>query len=86
MSDGFDYVADKSVLEIFCKCTKRDREELLRIFQHLAHAPAQRGDYVQRCSGGRELQVKRFGKWLITFWPDHAVKEMRVVDLKRLAP
>jgi hypothetical protein len=35
---------------------------------------------------GREFQVKRFGRWLVTFWPDDPVLELRVVDIKQIVP
>ena len=28
-------------------------------------------------------EVKLLGEWLVTFWTDHAVREIRVVDLER---
>jgi hypothetical protein len=32
------------------------------------------------------LQVSRFGKWLVTFWLDAPVLEMRIVDVKKTVP
>lgn len=61
-------------------------KSLLRIFGCLARDPLQRGDYVQRSAAGRDLQVKRFGQWLVTYWADQPVLELRIVDLKKLAP
>lgn len=65
----YSYAVDDTVLEFFCACTKREREQLMRIFLALADDPFQKGDYVERTRAGRDVQVKRFGKWLITFWP-----------------
>ncbi|MDA1272831.1 MAG: hypothetical protein O2960_02090 [Verrucomicrobia bacterium] len=84
MIADFCYAVDQSVLELFTICRQREREELLRIFQSLAKEPFRRGDFVQKAASGREMQVKRFGHWLITYWPDQPVLELRIVDLKRI--
>jgi len=86
MSGDYVYVVDQHVLQIFLSSKGRDRENLLRIFTYLSREPMQRGDYVQRSAAGRDLQVKRFGNWLVTYWTDYPVLELRIVDLKRLAP
>ena len=85
MSARYTCVVDRAVVEFFSSRTRREREELLRVFDRLAAAPYQRGDYFQRTAAGRELQVKRVGPWLLTFWPDDPVLELRIVDVKRLA-
>ena len=78
-------VVDESVLELFASCKSRDRQELLRIFQTLGNNPFQPGDHAQKTAASRVLQVKRFGKWLITYWPSHADAELRIVEVRRLA-
>ena len=78
------FVSDNTVLQLFAERTKREREELLKIFNALAESPYQTGEWRQKTRSGRELQVKRFGKWLITFWLDEPVLEVRIVDVKRL--
>jgi hypothetical protein len=86
MNSRYVFAADDSVVEFFSGCTKREREDLLRLFRSLADSPHQRGDWLQKGRSGREFQVKRFGRWLVTFWPDDPVLELRVVDLKKVAP
>lgn len=82
----YSYAVDDSVLEFFSSSTKREREQLMRIFLALADDPFQKGDYVERSASGREVQVKRFGKWLITYWPDDPVTELRIIDLQKAHP
>ena len=79
-------MADNSVLEVFIDHNRREQEELLRIFKSLADSPYQAGEWRQKTKSGRELQVKRFGKWLVTFWLDAPVLEIRIVDLKKVVP
>jgi hypothetical protein len=80
------YVADDSVMEFFTERNKREREELLKIFWALAESPYQKGEWLQKTKSGRELQVKRFGKWLVNFWLDEPVLEVRIVDVKKIVP
>jgi hypothetical protein len=51
----------------------------------LAEHPYQKGEWLQKTAGGRELQVKRFGVWLIRFWLDEPVFEVRIVDVEHLS-
>jgi hypothetical protein len=80
------YVADDAVMEFFTGRNKREREELLKIFRSLAESPYQKGEWRQKTKSGRELQVKRFGKWLVNFWLDDPVLEVRIVDVKKIVP
>ena len=82
----YAHAVGESVVQIFAECRARERQELLRIFQALGQNPFQQGDYVQQTAALRTLQVKRFGKWLVTDWPSHADAELRVVEVKRLVP
>ena len=80
------FVADDAVLELFAERNKREREELLKIFKALADSPYQKVEWRQKTESGRELQVKRFGRWLISFWLDEPVLEVRIVDVKKVLP
>jgi len=80
------YVVDDAVLEFFAGRSGRERAELLRIWQELAVSPYQRGEWRQTTASGRELQVKRWGRWLIRYWLDEPVLEVRIVDVERVVP
>ena len=86
MKLSYAYVVDESVVLLFSESRGRERQELLRIFHALGQNPFQTGDYAQKTASLRTLQVKRFGKWLVTYWPSHADTELRIVEVKRLAP
>ncbi len=84
MIPEYNFAVDDFVLENFSQRSKREREEWLRIFKSLAESPYQTGDWRQRTKSGRELEVKRFGKWLVTYWPDDPALEVRIVDVKKI--
>jgi hypothetical protein len=78
------FVVGADVVELFARRSKREREDLLRIFTNLATSPYQNGDWQQRTISGRELQVKRFGRWLVRYWRDDPVLELRIVDVEKV--
>jgi hypothetical protein len=84
MNGRFTYVCSSDVLDVFAGGNRSQREELLRIFQTIAANPYQRGDYVEKDATGRNFQVKRFGRWLIVFWLDDPVREVRIIEIKRV--
>ncbi len=63
----------------------RLREFALRQIEWLAQNPFTIGDFVVREETGRENQIKVFTGPAIAFWPDHPVKELRIVDVRKLA-
>lgn len=61
--------------------------ETRRLFARLDEVKAQpfrRGDFQQRDASGRSNEVVLLGDWLVTFWSDHAVAHIHVVDLERV--
>ena len=86
MTSGHVFVVDDAVMAFFTDRSKREREDLLRVFKALAESPYQKGDWRQKTKSGRELQVKRLGKWLVAFWLDDPVREVRIVDVKKIVP
>jgi len=80
----YRYSVDDSVLQVFVSASKRQRLELLRIFDFLSHEPFTEGESVQSDHVGRSCQVKRFGAWLVTYWSEHLTKELHILDVDRL--
>jgi hypothetical protein len=82
----YRYVIDCDVAETLLRLPSRQREELIRAFRHLAADPHQRGDSSFKDSTLRVIQKQRFGRWLISFWPNHPVKELRIVGVQLHKP
>jgi mRNA-degrading endonuclease RelE of RelBE toxin-antitoxin system len=61
---------------------KRDRERMLSFLEGLAENPFVRGDYEEQDEAGRPIQIKIMGKYAMTYWVDHAVKEVKVTRLE----
>jgi hypothetical protein len=45
--------------------------------------PFRAGDLQERDAQGRVHEVLVVGEWLVTYWLDHAVRELRVVRLEQ---
>ncbi len=59
------------------------RRRLLGVLGQVADDPFRAGDLQQPDPAGRVHEVILLGEWLVTYWPDHAVREIRIVALER---
>ena len=80
---GYRYLLDRTVVEEFLDLPAHHRKSLLAIFQQIADNPHQTGEEFFEDSSGRKIQKRRFGTWKISYWPDHAVKELRIVGMQQ---
>ena len=84
MNLAYKVVGDAAVLTFFADCTKQDRQELMRVFNALAESPHQRDAWLRRMRSGQDLSIKRLGKWLVTYWLDDPVRELRIVAVEKV--
>jgi hypothetical protein len=59
-----------------------ERSRLLRLLHELGRDPYRRGDFSERDLSGRDVQVLIFQRYAISYWADHAVKELKVIDVR----
>jgi hypothetical protein len=57
---------------------------VLKQIEIMADNPFAKGEFETVDSAGRKNQIKIFGTISITFWADHPVKELRVIDIRKL--
>ncbi len=62
----------------------RAQRQLLALLDVVKSEPLRRGDFQQRDANGRTNEVLLAGDWLVTFWSDHAVCEVHVVNLEHV--
>jgi len=60
---------------------RRERAQILRFLDDLAADPFQEGDFQDRDDDGRIVQIKIIARFALTFWADHAAKEVRVTQV-----
>jgi len=78
----YRYVIDCDVAETLVRLPARQREDLIRAFRFLAANPSQRGESSFKDSTLRDIQKKQFGRWVISFWADQPVEELRIVGVQ----
>lgn len=79
----YDVVVPVSRLGVFQAAKKRERKQLLDFFDRLAADPSIEGPWTIQDSSGRTNQQMHVGNFLVTFWPDHAAREVRVTRIER---
>ena len=81
---SYTYSLSQPALELFSRCTLRDRQRLLTIFEQLAENPFVEGEFACKDTTGREQQIVFRHKWRVVFWPDHFAAEVRISKIERL--
>ncbi|MCX6954512.1 MAG: hypothetical protein NTV51_20355 [Verrucomicrobia bacterium] len=83
MSLGYDYVLNRASCEALNDLPRGSRDRLLDFFQRLASNAFTVGDYQERGEHGLALEVALVeNKFLVTWHPDHAVKEVCVLRIE----
>jgi hypothetical protein len=59
------------------------RARISRFLDLLAEDPAQAGDFAEQDETQRPIEIKVVGQFAVTYWADHAVKEVKVTDIRR---
>lgn len=78
-------VLDEAAFHFFVSQRPPERRQLFALFQQLRQDPQRGSDYHTKDSTGRPLNVWARKPFLITFWIDSFVREVRVVDIERVA-
>ena len=68
---------------MFAQLSRPRQRQAGVVFDEVKRDPFRQGDYRQRDPAGRVNEVVLLGEWLVTYWVDHAVQEIRVVALER---
>ena len=80
--EPYDFALDAEAIHAFTSESGREREKFLQIFDGLARRPFEPGDYSESGLTGREYQLKLQDDLIVTWWVDHAAKEVRIVRLE----
>jgi hypothetical protein len=80
----YEAVLSAKAWEFLCAQSKKRQQKIIRMIQQIAEFPAQLGDYQTRDGTGRKLENLRLDGFLITYWADGPVNELRVLDIVEL--
>jgi hypothetical protein len=79
---SYSVYVESHIAELFPQMKPKERNQILRLLKKLRTNPFLEGDYVERDNIGRLMQVVIVGQSAVVFWADHAVKEVKVIDLR----
>ena len=60
-----------------------ERDLVHSFLESLANDPDRPGDYIECDDAGRSVQIKIVGDFALTYWADHAVKEVKVTKIEK---
>ncbi|HYR58927.1 MAG TPA: hypothetical protein VEO95_09870 [Chthoniobacteraceae bacterium] len=80
---SYRYSLADSALKVFSACATADRDRLIRLFETIARAPEFEADVDGLRIEGRECMVKCSADWVVTYWLDFPIREVRIVALDR---
>ena len=82
MSEGWQFVLNETSVHFLMGITGRHRQQLIHALEALVAEPLQRGDFEGKDNTGRSIQFKVAGLFLISFWPDTFVRELRIINIE----
>ncbi len=82
MTPKWQYVLNETSLQFLLSRRLRERDQLIQALENLARNPTQQGDWEAKEATGRPIQVKRIGHFLISYWADSFVKELRLINIE----
>lgn len=78
----YDVVMRRAVAQFANSLGRTRRQRFEQILDSFGRDPHQRGNFTDRDKSGRINEVKVVHDLMITFWTDHATKEVRVIELE----
>jgi hypothetical protein len=72
----------REVFEFLRQRRSDDRDQLLALLRALGQDPHRRGDFTERDQTGRDIEVLVFRRYAVLYWADHAVKELKVTEVR----
>jgi hypothetical protein len=80
---NYTYVIEREAAQMVLRLSPRERRFLQASFDRIADSPFAGADLEEIGDGNRRLLTRFFGPYSVTFWLDHAVKEVRIAVVYR---
>jgi hypothetical protein len=80
---SYTYVIERDAAQMVLRLGPRERRFLQASFERIADTPSAPADLEEVGVGGRQVLTRFFGPYSVTFWLDHAVKEVRIAVVYR---
>jgi hypothetical protein len=82
VSEGWEFTLNETSVHFLLGLRAREREKLIHALEAIADEPMQAGDFEGKDGTGRSIQFKVVGPFLISFWPDSFVRELRIINIE----
>ena len=79
--ESFRLLIDYSVVVYIEGLPRHVRRAIRDRFVEIRDFPANRSDYIERDSVGREVAINMCGAFAIKFWIDHADRQVKILDV-----
>src|SRR5207247_5751204 len=79
---AYEIYLRSETLDFLHQRRREDRDQILNLLDALENDPFRKGDFAEKDQTSREIEVLIFRRYAILYWADHAVKEVKVVDLR----
>ena len=81
MSDSYDIFIKQPVHESLKRLRGSKKRAIEKFIDYLSDNPFESGDFSESDYSGRQIYCKVIKDHAITFYPDHAVKEIKIIEL-----
>lgn len=78
---NFRLVMEQAAVEVLLGLRPAVRTVLFRFFRQHCDHPDTTGEFTEFDATRRRMQVKLIQRFQITYWPDYAVNEIRIVSI-----
>ena len=78
----YQTVFNRQALEFVADADEDTYADIEQWVNRIERAPFTPGDYTELDEDGRELQVVVMTRVAVAYWPDHAVREIRVARIE----
>ena len=79
---AYDYVLTAAAAHVVLGSAKRLRQEILAELERLSREPFREPDLEETGPFGRKYAIRVRERFILTYWVDHAVKEVRVIRVE----
>jgi hypothetical protein len=82
---AYQIVLHEEAWAALASVSRPKQKRILRLLEQLQSDPFRQGEFQERDAAGRGNEVTLLEEWMVTFWSDHAAKEIRVLRLEHAA-
>ncbi len=69
-------------MEMLRKIRGVQKTRISRFIDALTVNPFLAGDFSENDDAQRQIEIKVIGRYAITYWADHAVSEVKIIDIR----